>query len=178
MSRPGQLAHGRTPGDANRQFADRFNELDRRLREVTAMATTAITAAKAAEMSPTWFNQHQNGIDFSTTATDYPLGSITAPAGFTRMLFNMTASAGATFSTGASISVSAFVVIAGSWAYGDSIGTGIPNNAACSVSASFANYYTVAPGDTITFGGAAIIDGTQTSGSGNVHASALVLFLR
>lgn len=178
MSRPGQLAHGRTPGDVVRQFADRFREHDRRLRENAAMATKAVTAATAAGVSPTWLNQRQNNITFSTTGTDYPVGSIIAPDGYTRILFTMTASAGATFSTGATISVSSYIDIAGAVASGDSISNGVPGASACSVSASYADFFTVIPGQTVTFGAAALIVGSMTAGSGNVHASALVIFLR
>lgn len=178
MSRPGQLAHGRSPGDVVRQFVDRFQEIDRRLRENAAMSTKAATAVIAAGISPTQLNQHQNGITFSTSSVNYPVGSIVAPAGYTRILFNMTSSAGATFSGSGTISVSSYIDIGGALASGDSISNGVPGSSACSVAAPYSDYYTVIPGQTVTFGAAALIVGSMAAGSGNVHVSAMVLFLR
>lgn len=182
MSRPGQLAHGRPPGSMLTQIADRFREVDRRLREITAMATKAINAATAVLVVPTtaWVDDESATID--TTFGSFVSTSIAVPAGYTSGHLTVWVSAGITWATGTgNVTVQPVV-----W-YGspDAVG-GFPinsGNSTISVSSSYFayNFSGVGAGTahpTIDLQMRAARSTGTVSGSANAHLAASVIFTR
>lgn len=180
MSRPGQLGHGRPAGSPEKQFAAQLAELKRQLAENTAMTKKAVQLANAALNYPTHMNASQTGITFSTSYTDYPLGTITVPDGCTNFSYWVWATAGATFSAASNISVRALVSADGGTYYGDAIACGIDGAGPQSSMTAWSqgNGTPLTPGDVITYGASVAIAGTQTAGSGNVHISVAAIFTR
>lgn len=178
MSRPGQLAHGRNPGDMVRQFADRFREIDRRLREITAMATKAITAATAAGVQPKFVRSDQGSLTFGSSWVDYDMGTVTPPAGYTGLIYLTWVSAGATFTSGGSISVQPYMRDSlGDRLNGPAVANGAGSAAACSASSVIANIgSSESPSNPLTVGASVAISGSIAAASGNVHLSSLLIF--
>ena len=180
MSRPGQLAHGRPPGSMLTQIADRFREVDRRLREITAMATKAINAATAATVSPKFVLTQKDNLSFTSSWVDYDMGTVIPPAGFTGLVYVLWASAGITLTSGGSISVQPYVKdTLGNRLNGPAIANGVGSAAACSVSSAFANIgSSESPSNPLTLGMSVAVAGSSAASSGNTHLSSLLIFTR
>lgn len=180
MSRPGQLAHGRSPGDVVRQFVDRFQEIDRRLRENAAMATKAIVAANNA-IPIVQVTQIDSDVAW-TTPTSWTVRAshdFVVPAGFTTAYVTAFAATGATFDDASGFAlIGAGAVIAG--ATGPQITNGATYSTSQALSVSSFQAYNVtglSGGDTVTV---QCLGYRQygISGNENAHLSAQVIFYR
>lgn len=180
MSRPGQLAHGRSPGSMLTQIADRFREYERRLREVTAMATKAINAATAAGLRPKYLLVEQDNLTFTGAYVDYDMGTITPPVGYTGLIYLTWVSAGATFTGAGSVSVQPYLKDSlGDRANGPAVSNGVGAAAPCSAASTFIGIGTnESPTTPLTFGLSVATVGAASARSGNAHLSALLIFTR